>query len=77
MDRPAGVLGIVSGALFLRSNRIHPNLSMTREIMICVDHVRYVWFGTIRGLSVGCVWCVGRIFPYRVYIHSNRCDSQI
>jgi hypothetical protein len=47
------------------------------EILLCVDRVRYVWSGTIRGLSVGCVWHVGWVFPCRVYIDSNRCDSQI
>jgi hypothetical protein len=71
------VLGIVSGALFLGGSRIRPNLLATRERLLCVDHVRYVWFGTIRGLSVGCVWHVGQVFPYRVYIDLNRRDSQI
>jgi hypothetical protein len=31
VDRSAGVLWIVSGALFLRSSGIRPNLSMTHE----------------------------------------------
>jgi hypothetical protein len=31
MYRSAGVLRIVSGALFLRNSGISPNLSMTRE----------------------------------------------
>jgi hypothetical protein len=31
MDRSAGVLGVVSGALFLRSSRVHPTLLMTSE----------------------------------------------
>jgi hypothetical protein len=26
---------------------------------------------------VGCVWCIGRVFSYRVYFDSNRRDSQI
>jgi hypothetical protein len=47
------------------------------ERLLCVYRVRYIWSGTIYGLSMGCVWCVGRIFPYRVYIDSNRRDSQI
>jgi hypothetical protein len=55
MDRSAGVLGIVSGAIFLWSSEIRPNLSVTHEMLLCIDHVRYVWSGTIHGLSVGCV----------------------
>jgi hypothetical protein len=39
--------------------------------------IRDVWSGTIRELSVESVWRVDRVFPYRVYIDSNRCDSQI
>jgi hypothetical protein len=31
MDRSAGVLGIVSGALFLKSTRVHPMLLMASE----------------------------------------------
>jgi hypothetical protein len=57
------VLEIVLGALFLRSSGIRPNLSVTHERLLYIDHVRYVWFGTIHGLSVGCVWRVGRVFP--------------
>jgi hypothetical protein len=77
MDWSVGVLRIVSGALFLENHGIRPNLSATRERLLCVDHVRYVWSETIRGLSMGCVWHVGRVFPYRVYIDSNRRDSRI
>jgi hypothetical protein len=43
----------VSGALFLRSSGIHPNLSMTCERLLYVDHMRYVWSRTIRGVLVG------------------------
>jgi hypothetical protein len=79
MNRSAGVLWIVSGALFLRSSGIHPNLSTstTRERLLCIDRMRYVWSRTIRGLSMGCVWRVGQVFPCRVYIDSNHRDSQI
>jgi hypothetical protein len=42
-----------------------------------MDHVRYVWSWTIRRLSVESVWCIGRVFPCRVYIDSNHRDSQI
>jgi hypothetical protein len=77
MDRSADVLGIMSGASFLRSSGIRPNLSATRERLPCVDHMRYVWSGTIHGLSVGCMWRVGRVFSYRVYIDLNNRDFQI
>jgi hypothetical protein len=39
----AGVLWIVSGALFIGSSGIHPNLSASHEGLLYVDHVRYVW----------------------------------
>jgi hypothetical protein len=76
-NRSTDVLGIVSGALFLGSSGIHLNLLTTRERLLCIDHMRYVWSGTIRGLSMGCVWCVGLVFHCRVYINSNRHDSLI
>jgi hypothetical protein len=49
--------------LFLGSSEIRPNLSVTCERLLCFDHVRYVWSGTIRGLSVGCAWRVGQVSP--------------
>jgi hypothetical protein len=46
-------------------------LTAMQKVAICEPHeIRIV-------LSVGSVWCVGQVFPYRVYIDSNRCDSQI
>jgi hypothetical protein len=36
-----------------------------------------VWSRTIRESSVESVWLVDRVFPCRVYIDSNRRDSQI
>jgi hypothetical protein len=36
-----------------------------------------VWSGTIRESSMKSVWRVDRVFPCRVYIDSNRRDSQI
>jgi hypothetical protein len=62
---------------FLRSSGISPNLSVTHKRLLCVDHVRYVWSMVIRGLSVGIVWCVGWVFPCRVYINLNHRDSRI
>jgi hypothetical protein len=38
---------------------------------------RDVWSGTIRKSSVESVCRVNRVFPYSVYINSNRRDSQI
>jgi hypothetical protein len=48
---------------FSREQCICPTLLMTRERLLCVDHVRYVWSRTIHRLSVGCVWRVGRVSP--------------
>jgi hypothetical protein len=73
----AGVLWIVSGALFLRSSGIRPNLFVACEMLLYVDHVRYVWSMVICGLSVESGWRVGRVFPCRVYIDLNYRDSQI
>jgi hypothetical protein len=39
--------------------------------------VRYIWSRVIRGPSVESMWRVGRVFPYKVYIDSNHCDSRI
>jgi hypothetical protein len=63
--------------LFLGSSGIHPNLSLTCERLLYTDYVRYIWPGTIRGPSMENVWCVGRVFPYRVYINLNRHNSWI
>jgi hypothetical protein len=52
-------------------------LLLAREMLLYVDCVRYVSSRTIRGLSVGCVWHVGRVSPCRVYINLNRRDSRI
>jgi hypothetical protein len=77
MDRSVGVLWIVLGALFLGSSGIRPNLSMSHEGLLYVDHVRYVWSCAICRLSLGSVWHIGRVFPYRVYIDSNHRDSRV
>jgi hypothetical protein len=77
MGRSAGVLWIVSGALFLGSSEIRPNLSASHKRLVYVDHVRYVWSWTIRGPSVERVRRVGWVFPCRVYIDSNHRGSQI
>jgi hypothetical protein len=46
MDRTAVMLWVGSGALLLG----------VVDLFKFVDRVRYVWSGTIHGLSVGCVW---------------------
>jgi hypothetical protein len=58
----AGLRGGV-GSTFSREQCIYPTLLMTRGRLLYVDHVRYVWSRTIRGLSVGCMWRVGQVFP--------------
>jgi hypothetical protein len=54
MDWSASVLWIVSGALFLRSSGIRPNLSVSHERLLYVDCVMYVWSWTERGMRVAC-----------------------
>jgi hypothetical protein len=51
--------------------------SVGGEWLLYVDHVTYVWSRAIRGPSVESVWRVGQVFPYRVYIDSNRRDPRI
>jgi hypothetical protein len=77
IDQSASVLWIVSGALFLGSSDPAQLCWWLREMLLHMEHVRYVWSWTIRGLSMGSVWRIGRVFPYRVYIDSNRRDSRI
>jgi hypothetical protein len=73
----ASVLGIVLGVFFLGSSEIRPNLSAVHERLSYVDRVRYVGSRTIRGLSVGYVYRVGRVFLCWMYIDSNHRDSRI
>jgi hypothetical protein len=65
------------GSPFLRSSDSAQLCWWLREWLLCINHVRYIWSGTIRGLSVECVWCVGQVFPCGVYNNSNHHDSQI
>jgi hypothetical protein len=65
------------GAVFLGSSASVQPCWWLCERLLCVDRVRYIWSETIRRLSVECVWRVGQIFLYRVYINSNRRDSWI
>jgi hypothetical protein len=77
MDRSVGVLWIVSGALFLKRSGIYPNMSASRQRLLYVDQMRYVWSWTIHGLSMGSMWRVGQVFSSRVYIDLNHRDSRI
>jgi hypothetical protein len=54
-DRSAVILWIVSRALFLGSSGPAQLCWRQRKRLLCIDRVRYVWFGTICGLSVGCM----------------------
>jgi hypothetical protein len=76
-DRSAGVLWIMSGALFLRSSD---------SIQLCRWFVKgcHIWglpTGSVRRAYVDwrekCMCYIDRVFPYRVYINSNRRDSRI
>jgi hypothetical protein len=66
----------------LRSPRLLPGVG-TCFILVGTNErlptrtTRDVWFGTIRKSSMKNVWHVDPIFPCRVYINSNRRDSQI
>jgi hypothetical protein len=52
-------------SLFLRSNGIHPNLLVTHERLLYVDHVRYVWSGAIHRSSVESMLRAHRVFLVR------------
>jgi hypothetical protein len=69
--------GLCREPLFLRSSDPAQLCWWLCERLLCIDHMRYVWFGTLRELSVGCMWHVGQVSPSRVYIDSNRRDSRI
>jgi hypothetical protein len=62
-DRPAGVLGIVLGAIFLRSSRVHPTLLMASKRLphMWTAHKKHTC--SVRGLAwEACVMCI-RFFP--------------
>jgi hypothetical protein len=73
---------VMAGPVCLRLPRLIPGLgacfglvgtSKRLPMRTMVD----VWSRTIHESSVKSVWCVDRVFPCRVYIDSNRCNSQI
>jgi hypothetical protein len=77
MDWSAGVLGIVSGAFFLRSS---DSVQLCRRLVEGCD-VQGPPAGSVRRAYVD--WCgkrtchVGQDFPCRVYIDLNHHDSRI
>jgi hypothetical protein len=73
VDRPADVLRIVSGALFLRSSMIHPTLLGQREMLVHMGTARMKCTWTGAEMYVSCI----SGFPCRMYIDSNRRDSRI
>jgi hypothetical protein len=77
MDRSADVLRIMSGALFLRSSRIHLTLLGQCERLPHKGTVRRKRMCGVRGLAwKAYVSCVSG-FPCRVYIDLNRHSSRI
>jgi hypothetical protein len=77
MDQSARVLGIMSGALFLRSNRVRPTLVMVSERLSHMRTARRKRTCGVRGLAwEAYVSCVSD-FPCMVYINSNHRDSRI
>jgi hypothetical protein len=77
MDRSANVVWIVSGALFLGSR---DSVQLCRWLVEGY-HIRGLPAGSVRQTYVD--WCgkrtcrVGQVSPCKVYIDSNRRDSQI
>jgi hypothetical protein len=66
-----------SGALLLGGSESVQIYWWLRERLLYMNRVRYIWLRVIRGLSMGSVWCVGRVFCCRMYINLNRHDSRI
>jgi hypothetical protein len=76
-DRSADVLWIVSGALFLGSSGICPNLSAPRESLPRTWTARRKHTLGIRGLAWEAYVSCWSGFPCRVYIDSNHHDPRI
>jgi hypothetical protein len=73
---------MMAGLVCLRSPRLLPGVGACFVLVGTSERLPTrttgdVQFGTIRESSVESVWRVDRIFPCRVYIDSNRRDSQI
>jgi hypothetical protein len=77
-DRPATrVRDIVGNPYFSGAMGSVQNLLAALERSLYVDHMRYIWSMTIRGLSVESVWRIGRVFLCRVFINSNHRNFRI
>jgi hypothetical protein len=64
-DRSVGVLWVGSGTLLLGNSGSVQICWRLHEKLLYVDCVRYVWYGTISGLSMWCVCHVGWVFSAR------------
>jgi hypothetical protein len=77
VDRSAGILGIVSRALFLGRCRVYPTLLGQSERLPRTGTARGNRMCGIHGpAQEAYVSCVSG-FPYMVYINLNRSDSRI
>jgi hypothetical protein len=54
-NRPVDMLGIMTGALFLRSSRVRPTMLVQHEKLLYAHYVSYIWSRIVLDLSVGCV----------------------
>jgi hypothetical protein len=77
VDRSAGVMKIVSGALFLMGSRVRPTLlgqceRLPRMMTFLVKHT-----GGVCGPAQEVYVAYVSVFLYRVYINLNRRDSRI
>jgi hypothetical protein len=63
VDQSAGVLGIVTGALFLRSSRIRPTSLTQRQRLPCMGTARMKHMGGVRGLLMKSIHVVLIKFP--------------
>jgi hypothetical protein len=73
---------MMAGPVYLWSSRLPPGVGDYFILVGTSERLPTwtmgdIWFGTIHESSVESVWCVDRVFPCRVYIDSNRHDSQI
>jgi hypothetical protein len=65
------------GSSFSQEQWLCPTLSVTCEGLLCIDHMRYIWSWTIRGLSMENMCRVGQVSPCRVYTDLNHRDSRM
>jgi hypothetical protein len=73
---------VTAGPVHIWSPRLLPGVEACFVLMGTSERLPtrttgVVWSGTIRKSSMKSVWRVDWIFPYRMYIDSNCCNSQI